>query len=166
MKAWPIAEKSIGVAYYISSLAITSRSRLDLCLVDDEVITAWHLLCTCYSIITGRISTRGGVTGLTDCPFFSTAPPAGLAKRPTFCNESRLRWSLMSKSGHGTYKKFHFETCTVHFMQIVCTIYGKAHGIMQINQNKRNFLVFWTQLGNNCLFISILTALLCECRHI
>ena len=81
------------------------------------------------------------VTGLTNCPYFSTAPPACLAKRPTFCNESRLRWGLMNKSGRGTYKKFHFETCAVHFMQIVCTIYGKAHGVMQIHQNKYNFLV-------------------------
>ena len=46
----------------------------------------------------------------------------------------------MSKSGHGMYKKFLFETCAVHF-KILCPLYGKAQGILQINQNKCNFPV-------------------------
>ena len=65
----------------------------------------------------------------------------------------------MSKTGHGTYKKFLFETCAAHFIKILCALYGKAHGIMQINQNKYNFPVsaanieiFWCfghKLGTN-----------------
>ena len=47
----------------------------------------------------------------------------------------------MSKTGHGTYNKFHFETCAEDFTIISRPIYRKAHGIMQIHQNKLNCFV-------------------------
>ena len=50
----------------------------------------------------------------------------------------------MSKSGCVTYNKFQFYTC-VHFMNISCPIYGKAHGIMQIGQNGITLIYMWGQ---------------------
>ena len=47
------------------------------------------------------------------------------------------------------YNKFKEQTCAVHFMNIACPTYGKAHGIMQINQNKWNFLVLAANIVAN-----------------
>ena len=78
-----------------------------VCLWDD--LLKWHRWVNkTILILLLRVKCISTVTGLTNCPFFSTAPPAGLAKKPTFCNESRLRRGILHKSGHVTYNKFQF----------------------------------------------------------